>query len=57
MFHGLAGDRRGAAKAIGQLARLGTFDRAYYDASYPFRDSSHKQLLLQGLQRAGLNLS
>ncbi len=57
MFSGLTGDRRAAAKAIGQLARLGTFDRAYYDASYPFRDPAHKHSLLQGLRRAGLNLS
>jgi Flp pilus assembly protein TadD len=56
MFTGLSGDRRAAVKAIGQLARLGTFERSYYDASYPFRDLKHKQLLLEGFRRAGLNL-
>jgi len=54
---GLSGDAAGAAKALGRLAKLGPFDRAYYDASYPFRDPAHRAVFLEGLRRAGLNLS
>lgn len=54
---GLSGDAPGAAKALGRLAKLGQFDRAYYDASYPFRDPQHQRAFLDGLRRAGLNLS
>ena len=57
VFHGLNGDRAAAAEAIGRLAKLGSFDKAYFDASYPFRVEGHRVMFLDGLRRAGLNLS
>jgi len=56
VFHGLNGDRAAAADAIGRLAKLGSFDKAYFEASYPFRDRGHRETFLDGLRRAGLNL-
>ncbi len=56
-LHGLTGDRAAAAEAIGRLAKLGSFDKAYFEASYPFRDLGHRAKFLDGLRRAGLNLS
>jgi Tfp pilus assembly protein PilF len=57
-IHGARGERDAAYRAVTRLAKLvDTFDRRYFDVTYPFRDPAHKRTFFDGLSKAGVNLA
>lgn len=57
-LHGLRGNDAEAARAVQRLAKMTpAMDRAYLEASYPFKVPEHREIFVSGLQRAGINIA